>query len=234
MVSKIRIIVIIFTLYISALVSSGCIEDIQNKVSDLKDNIMHYISKFKLPDFDLNEVNLVKNIATLPQIKDSSINTFEGYHNLCDSFNAIFTFLNREGGYDFQYLKGTQEEYSKLSKVITEYTPLLNNYNCVVKASKEYNENNPESVEEYHKALALFGLEMMIIYATVWYTPSFKIVGMVYRWSGLNRFAFKYPTLISFILSKTHWAIRGTLVEGSTGIADYILDSFGLIHGIRD
>ena len=144
---------------------------------------------------------------------------------------------------DSHLLIGVQSDYPKTADISRDIArdSFLYSYYVEVNVSFDQEDDleyfdisNPDSVEEYHKALALFGLEMTVIYATVWYTPSFKIVGMVYRWSGLNRFAFKYPTLISFILSKAHWGIRGTLVEGSTGIADYIFDSFGLIHGIRD
>ncbi len=210
------------------LVLSGCIENVPeevsgigDKASSLVDDGLNYIDT----TFNGQDTDLIKGVSNLPTMDDTTVDTFEGYQNFADSVNVLFTFLNREGGYDFQVLKGTREEYEKISKVVTEYSPLIGNYNDVVNAAKNYDETDPESGKEFYTALGIFGLEFGIIYATVWYSPTYKAVGMVYRWSGLNRFAFKYPTLISFILSQAHWGLRGILVDKSSETAEYFIDN---------
>lgn len=164
---------------------------------------------------NFDEDKLITGIASLKPLDGKTIDSFESYRNFVDHVNLLFKFLNREGGYNFQFLKGTRDEYEKLSKIVSEYSPLINNYNKVIYAARNHSNKNPESAKEFYKALGVFGLEFTIIYTTMWYSPSFKIVGKLYRWSGLNKIAFKYPTIVSFILSKSHWGIRGVLVEKS-------------------
>ena len=218
---------VICILFCIILMMSGCVEnvtesisDIGDKASSLVDDGLNYIDS----GFNGQDTDLIKAISNFPTLDNNTIDTFEGYQNFVDSVNALFKFLNREGGYNFQVLKGTREEYDKISKVITEYSPLIDNHNAVIYAAREYDKNNSESVKAFYKALGVFGLEFSIIYATVWYAPTYKTVGMVYRWSGLNRFAFKYPTLISFILSQAHWGLRGVLVDKSSEAAEYFFD----------
>lgn len=172
-----------------------------------------------------DESKMIEKIASLKTLDNETICSFENYRTFVDHVNLLFKLLNREGGYNFQLLKGTREEYERFSKVISEYSPLINNYNEVIYAARNYNRSNPKSVRDFYKALGVFGLEFAIIYASVWYTPSYKIVGKVYRWSGLNKIAFRYPTIVSFILSKAHWGIRGILVEETSDVAKYILDN---------
>ncbi|MBN1860307.1 MAG: hypothetical protein JW840_02475 [Candidatus Thermoplasmatota archaeon] len=217
----------ISVLFIAILLFSGCVNKIPDNASEIGNRLKTFFDEstdFVTKNLHHEDINLIHGIASLPALDENTIDTFQKYQHFADSVNALFKFLNREGGYDFQILKGTQEEYEKISKIVTEYTPLIDNYNSVIYASRNYNENDSDSVEKYYKALGILGLEFTIIYTALWYSPTYKAVGMVYRWSGLNKLAFRCPTLISFILSKAHWGLRSILVNTSSETVDFFID----------
>lgn len=214
------------SLIIAILLLSGCTEMITDLSSDMKKQTDSFFeSEVKKIESNLMEenTNLIKGISKLPILNNDTIDTFGKYQNFAGSVNTLFKFLNREGGYDFQLLKGTRSEYEKISKFITEYGPLIDNYNSVIIAARNYNENDSQSVKEYYKALGILGVEFSIIYATVWYSPTYKAVGLVYRGSGLNRLAFKCPTLISFILKNAHWGLRNILVDKTSDAVEFFI-----------
>jgi hypothetical protein len=217
-------------LIVTIILFSGCTEKISDTATNISQKTKSVVDDgidFIVDNLLKEDIKIIQGVSALPTFEQETIDTYQAYQNFADVVNALFKFLNREGGYNFQILKGTQEEYEKISKFVTEYGPLVNNYNSIVYASKNYNHNDPESLKEYYKALGTFGLEFAIIYTTVWYSPTYKAVGMVYRWSGLNRLAFKCPTLISFILSQAHWGLRGILVDKSSGAANFFIDELG-------
>lgn len=178
-------------------------------------------SKKILPE----NINLVKSIATLEPINDTSLTSINSYHDFADGVNTILKFINREGDVDSKLLKGTTEEYAEVSMFITRWFPLVNNYNNLIYTARAYDEDNPESVNEYYLALGQFGLELGLIYSHAWYKMSYTVVGKVYRISGLNRLAFKCPTLVSSVLSKAHWGLRNYLTDKTTETAGIIVMS---------
>lgn len=178
-------------------------------------------NKMTLPE----DINLVNSIASLEPINDTTLTSMNSYHNFADGINTILKFINREGDVNSKLLKGTTEEYEEVSKFITRWFPLVNNYNKLIFAARAYDEDNPESVNEYYLALGQFGLELGLIYSHAWYKMSYAVVGKVYRISGLNRLAFKCPTLISSVLSKAHWGLRNYLTDKTTESAGIIVMS---------
>ena len=133
--------------------------------------------------------------------------------------------LNEKGNgmFNIPLLIVTQESLSKLSKVVTEYSPLIKSYNDVIKSAREVDEGK-SGTEEFYKASAIFGLEFATIYWAVFYGASYSSVGYVYRAVGLNRFAFECGPCISFILSNAHWAVRTALVEESAKRVEWVFD----------
>ena len=121
--------------------------------------------------------------------------------------------------------KGTREEYEKISKVVTKWTPIIGNYNRLIYSARAYDDNDQESIKEYYISLGLFCFEISIIYTHIWWKPTYAIVGSLYRMSGLNRLAFKCPTLISYILSSAHWGLRNYLTDKTTDSAEILIDN---------
>ena len=174
--------------------------------------------------YDSYLVELTDEISKLPKIETDTIESFEKYHNFADNLNNLIELLNREGGVEIPKLKGTMEEYDKISKTITEYAPLINNYNEVIETAGTFDLNDSSAVN-FYIASGKMGLESTIIYYTVWSGPAYKATGYIYRISGLNRIAFKCPSCVSIILGKVHWFIRGYMVEKSSDIAESIITS---------
>ncbi len=123
----------------------------------------------------------------------------------------------------------TKDSYQKISRALTEYGPLINNYNEVVETARVVDKGKTEK-EEFYKAAGIFGLEVALIYGAVFYGVSFKSVGIVYRAVGLNRIAPICGSCVSSILSSAHWMIRGTLVEGTSKAAENLIDLVEKYH----
>lgn len=168
-------------------------------------------------------IELTENISKLPKIETDTIESFEKYHQFADNVNDLIELLNRELGLELPVLEGTRTEYEKLSKIITEYSPLINNYNEVIDASRKFDINNSSTTEDFYVASVKFGLETAIIFYTVWSGPAYKTTGYIYRITGLNKIAVEHPACVSIILGEVHWFIRTYLVETSSDVADFIL-----------
>jgi len=165
-------------------------------------------------------------ISKLPKIELSTIDNFEKFKKFADVINSLIEILNKETNlFNIPKIEPTVETWNKVSKTIEEYGPLVNNYNEVVNNAREY-ENNPskKNLENFYIASGKFGFEFGVIYWAVFYGASYKSVGIVYRSVGLNQLAFKCPTCVKIILSTAHWEIRTILVEGSSQVAQYLIE----------
>lgn len=218
-------------MFISILLLSGCFEKLPES-NDVVNTMDNYIERGKnlFESIIINDDKVIKATAELKPIDDKTINTLEGYHTIADQINFMIHFLNREMGLDLEELKGTQTEYEKLSRIITEYAPLIGNYNKIVKAATEYKNGNYNAREDYYKAVAEFSLELIIIQAAVFYKPSYKLTGIIYRNSGLNRLAFKCPSVVSHLLSSLHWYLRNLMVNKSSEVARCLIDEIDTLY----
>jgi hypothetical protein len=172
-----------------------------------------------IEDLAINEQILIENISNLRLLDNETIQKSTMYHEAADVINLIIHILNKEVGLDHYELEGTQTEYEQLSKAITEYTPLVGNYNRIVQSAKDYKNGDSKAKEEFYFAIAEFSLELILIQSAVFYKPAYKMTGFIYRNIGINRLAFKYPAIISFLLSKIHWYLRNSMVDISSNVA---------------
>ena len=227
---------LIGTIFILLLLLSGCTENVANTLpkqfDDIKDIAEDEFNKIKeisenglnaIENTVINEDKLIEELSKLETIDDETIDGVEGYHNIADKLNLFINILNREIGLDLDSLQGTQDEYKALSKIFTEYTPLVGNYNKIVISAKEYKSGKTTSKDEFYKAIAEFSLEFVIIQGAVFYKPAYRMTGIIYRNVGLNRLAFKYPSIVSHLLSKIHWLLRNLMVNESSEIAGLLL-----------
>lgn len=169
------------------------------------------------------DTGIVESIAGLKKIDNNSLSEVEGYVGFTDNVAFILELINVEGGLGNEVIKGTLDEQKELSMFITRWVPIVDNYNNLIDAARSYDENDPESVNAYYVAFGLLCLEVGLIYTHVWYKSSYMVVGKIYRVSGLNRLAFKCPTLISTILSQAHWGLRNYLTNKTTEAASIII-----------
>ena len=185
---------ILFLIVVVALIS-GCNTPDHDKMS----GYVTQATKFA------NET-LPLSVARLPEINLSDVNTFEKYKVFADNINSLIDVLNRETDlFNIPKLETTIEAWDKVSKLITEYGPLINSYNKVVLTAKTYKaEPNDENLKEFYIASGVFGLETGVIVWAVFYGAAYESVGFVYRSIGFNKFAFKCPTCVRIVLSEAH------------------------------
>lgn len=166
------------------------------------------------------------NVARLELINISSVKNFESYVKVVDNFNALAKILNEQKDvFNIPEFNPTFEGWEKASRFITEYGPLIDNYNGVVSAAKKYKDLlNDDRLHDFYIQAAKFGFEAALIIGAVFYTAAFEATGILYRAVGLNKFAFKCGSCVSVILGNTHWFIRTTLVEGASQTAQYLLE----------
>jgi len=172
------------------------------------------------------EDRIITDVAALPDLNVSTVDTFEGFVHFCDTTNALVNVLNKQTDlFHIPSLQATQENWDKASKLIAEYTPLINNYNEVISSARAcVTTPRQDSRSLFYKASGKFAFEAGVIYWAVFYGAAFKTVGIVYKSVGLNTLAFKCGPCVTFILSNAHWTIRAALVEASSTGANALVD----------
>jgi hypothetical protein len=172
------------------------------------------------------DISIAANdIAKLPTLDNNSVSQFESYKAFADNVNDIIKILKDKTKFDSIPMLGvTQDDYTKFSNVVTEWAPLVGNYNKLIYSARNFNESNQSSVQEFYTSVAVFGFETSIIYTAAFYGPSYDSVGMIYRESGLQSLAFDCGPCVSVVLSDAHWFIRGALVEGSAKAFEAVVD----------
>jgi hypothetical protein len=206
------------------LLSNG-LDFYQSTLPESIESLKQYIINIPLESLFISSENsiFIESISNLNTIDESTQDYFEDYHAVADGANAIINILDTEGNMDIGF-KGNREEYERVSKIVTKWSPIIGNYNNLIYSARDYDENEPETIKEYYKNLGLFCFELAIIYTHVWWKPSYLIIGKLYRGSGLNRLAFKCPSLISYILSSAYWGLCNYLNEKTTDSAKLLID----------
>jgi hypothetical protein len=166
---------------------------------------------------------LANKIAKMPALELQTVDSYEKFKEMVDNFNDLIILLNREGGYNIQELEVSEESYQKISRVLTEYGPLINNYNRVVESARDY-DGSIETENAFYNALDSFTLETFLISTAAFGSFTYDSIGVLYRASGLNVIAPSCPTCVSVILGNAHWFVRTYMVEKSSEIAEQILN----------
>lgn len=176
--------------------------------------------------------NLPSQVAQLPPVDETTISTPEQYISFADKTNDLIKILNeKEDVFTIPYLKATSEEWDKISNKITEYSPLIKNYNETITAARQYNQSpTPENRKQFYIAGAKFGAEAGFIASGFLYSPSYEATGEIYRFTRLNTLAFDCGSCTSIILSGTHWGIRTYLAEKTSDAMDYAQEKWQLLN----
>jgi len=183
------------------------------------------IIKWKNPNVIYQNDILPNKISELPQLNLTDVKNYENYKEFADKTNDLISVLNEQGKFNIPMLKNTQEAWGEVSKKITKYGPLINNYENLTQSAKIFEDNQcKENYQNFYLSLGKFSLETSVIGMTLFYSVTFKTVGTLYRASGLNIIALKCPSCISIILSDAYWTIKTVLVEESSKIADGIIN----------
>lgn len=187
-----------------------------------------YISSdLMLPESDLQNFILsttASSIGKLPTLDFQTVETFEQYRSFADTMNGGIRIVNIELGPNIPLLVTTQEEYGKISKTITRYAPMINSYNNMVNAAQKVDISDQNSISCFYTRTAIFSVELTLISTSFSAGTSYKIVGEVYRASGLQSFAFKCPSCVSASLSNAHWFVRTHFVHTTSIVVIGVLE----------
>lgn len=168
-------------------------------------------------------IQIPLKVSGLSLINLDNVNNAESYKEFADNTNNLIRILNEQS--DWFNIPEIGDDYSKVSQFITEYSPLIKNYNEVVYTARGFEANKTDkNLQDFYIASSRFGFETITIMGGVFYAPSFDTVGSIYRASGLQTLAFKCSTCVSIALQEVHWTIRTALVETSSLTAKAILE----------
>lgn len=167
------------------------------------------------------------SIGKLPQIDFQTVETFEQYQAFADTMNDGIQIVNRDlTGTNIPLLENTQEGYGKISNIITKHAPLIKSYNHMVNSAQEVDVSDSNSISCFYTRTAIFSVELTLISTSFSAGTSYKVVGEVYRASGLQSFAFKCPSCVSATLSNAHWFVRTSFVEATSLVVVGVLGFF--------
>ncbi|MBS3090163.1 hypothetical protein J4433_00145 [Candidatus Pacearchaeota archaeon] len=170
----------------------------------------------------------VDKISTLKPLNLSSVESYEDYKNFADNINNFISIVNEQTRTNIPKLKTAQEDWSKASKAITKYSPLINNYNSVILSAKDHKRQHiNESYQKFYQEMGKFSLEATFISATLFHQVTFGLVGGVFNSLGIGSLALKCPTCASTIMSGAYWTIKTVLVESASQSADWIFEKLG-------
>ena len=165
-------------------------------------------------------------VAKLDSLNLTKIERFEDYRALIEHMNTLIIILNEQELFNVPILPSpTIDNWDKISKSITKWSPLINNYNEVILSAKEY-EKNPDrsNLEDFYVASGKFSIETALVVWSSFYGLAYNGVGIVYRSIGLNKYAVSCPTCVKAILSNAHWFVRTVLVEGSSKVSEIVMN----------
>ena len=193
---------------------------IQNQVSQLIQNKGLFLNTA-----DCSLVLLTANeMAKLPVLDLNNVNTIEQYHDFVDQVNRVITIMNHgKLGITIPTLKYTYDEYEKISKIITKYTPLVAEYNDMIMAAKNVNSTNQTSIINFYEKTAIFSIVLVLVVSAAYAPISYELVGTAYRSSGLTTMAFKCPACVSVVLSEANGAVRGMLISSTAMGLDLVM-----------
>lgn len=197
------------------------LENLQNQLKQII--IGSNISDSNL-DYDSLMLSTASYMGTLPVLNLEGVNSFEQYHDFVDKVNDAIKILNSEKlGMQIPLLQYAPDEYDKISKIITKFLPLIQEYNDMISAAKNVHALNQDSINNFYIKTGIFSVMLLLVVTAAYAAPSYWIVGTLYRSSGLTTMAFKCPSCVSVVLSEAHWAVRSYSVEATANVLDYTL-----------
>lgn len=111
----------------------------------------------------------------------------------------------------------------------TKYVPLLGSYNSLVgKSCLAARQRTNESIEKFHIAVLMFGVDAALVAGSVYYKPAFAGTRFVTNQAskvGLYRLRYLCGNRCwALTMSEVHWAMRGTMLTVTSNLARTAID----------
>jgi len=103
---------------------------------------------------------------------------------------------------------------------VAKYTTILGSYNHLHTAACAYDQEEPDTVEEFYIASAAFGVEVLLIQHQMYYKASFKVGQKVEHTKSFQTIQkVGGDEAAALVLSEVHWFVR----QGMTDTSQYVL-----------
>lgn len=182
-------------------------------------------SSINLGNQEISKETLPLKVANLSIIKSSDFSNVEDFQSFANDINTLIDLLNEQMDISIDHIEPTQQRWDSISRIITEYTPIVDNYNEVILTAKSYETYRTEyDLKDFYLASTKFSIELSLILGATYYSAAYKLTRYVYTNSGMTQFAFKCPTCVRTVLKDLHWTIRNYFVGASSKVAEDALE----------
>lgn len=217
---------ILVFLILTTLLLAGCTrEEVNNMANTFKTNaneVTSYAKSFVENDetrreakFDVAEE--IANFVILNNMNEIKLEeaeaSYEGYKELIDNLNLGIDIINKHTDFDFNYLSKEREAYKEFLKKVSKYTPLIEEYNGLILASREFDRANELTANEVIMQTMKMSTESFLIFSPTVHMTTFKSVGTMASSFGLTNLAKVCGPCVSSIMSTSYWGGKNFLVD---------------------
>ncbi len=222
----------ILSLCFSSIFITGCTKDDINKITeginDYKDkgtDIIHNLttnSETKKAKFELAE-SIAESInkLSISQISSNKIQSYEDYKKTVDKINLVIKTTNKHYDKKFNPLSTERKAYEQLTKNIDKYSPLINNFNELVTASKNFDKKDEKSADEVISATAGFGVELFLIQDGTLHKLVFNNVGEFSASVGLLKLSKVCGPCVGIAMESLYWSSKNYIVDKGGELYNY-------------
>lgn len=161
--------------------------------------------------------------SNLKNIDLHNIQSFEDYKDMADKLNVAVKILNEKAGTNIKYFSKEPEAYDKYLIEVERWTPLIDNYNALIIASRNFDSSNLESADMVIKKSIGFTVESVLILGGTLYKATYVVIGEFSSYFGLTKLASVCSTCVSTVMSGGHWIVRNGAIEKISQLAEKVV-----------
>lgn len=163
----------------------------------------------------------IEGISELDVMSFNSVESFENYVEFANRMNILIGLLNEKFGLSIDDFEKTSEAWASVSKKISKYTPLINNYNNLVDSCRIHEEiHSKESYSNAYIKVRSFAFELSILSASFTHQITFLTIGKVFGKLGIGSIANTSPVVAKAVMSSAYWSLKSYGSEEMSGLAD--------------
>lgn len=208
-----------------SLLLTGCdqknMEDLTGNVLSKGKEVIEYIDSFTSNETVRYEAKINTAIRISDMVKKSNIQkidlkkvqSHDEYKKMIDNLNLMIQIINSKAGTNIKFLSKEIDAYNKFMLEVKRYSPLIDNYNSLIRYSYELNPHDEESVNILLTKTVGFTVEALLIVGGVFYQAAFIATGTFANAFGLTKLASVCGPCVSTVMSSMHWIIRDGLIE---------------------
>jgi len=216
---------LVIILLVISLVLNGCnekeIDDLTGKVISKGKDVVDYFDSFASNESVRYEAKVDTAIKISEMVKKfnlqemdlKKVQSHDEYKKMIDNLNLMIQIINSKAGTNIKILSKEIGAYNTFMLEVKRYSPLIDNYNFLIKYSYELNPSDEESVNILLTKTVGFAVEAVLIFGGVFYQAAFVATGTFANAFGLTKLASLCGPCVSTVMSSMHWVIRNGIIE---------------------